>query len=154
MTVAPPSLQYLMTIGVEVLDPLSSGPAAGGEARLIQFTKGWFEGPELRGTVLPGGTDWQIARADGMVELHAHYLIETDKGERVEVVSQGLRHAPPGVLERIAAGETIPANGYYFRTSVRFNTGAPRLDHLNHCLGISTGRRSRFGAELDYFLVR
>ena len=39
--------------------------------------------------------------------------------------SQGLRHGPPEVMARLARGEAIPASDYFFRTLVRFTTGAP-----------------------------
>jgi hypothetical protein len=64
-----------------------------------------------------------------------------------------MRHAPPGVLERIAAGERLPAAEYYFRTAIRFATAAPRLDALNRIIAISVGTRSQKGVDLDVFQV-
>ncbi|MFC0295935.1 DUF3237 family protein [Geobacillus jurassicus] len=34
----------------------------------------------MRGKVLPGGADYQLIRKDGVAELLAHYVIETDDG--------------------------------------------------------------------------
>ena len=47
----------------------------------------------LRGTVAPGGVDWQSVRADGAMEIRAHYLLRTDQDEPIEVESHGLRVA-------------------------------------------------------------
>jgi hypothetical protein len=88
-----------------------------------------------------------------VVEIRAHYLLESDRGERIEIVSEGMRHAPPGVLDRIAAGERLPATEYYFRTAIRFATAAPRLESLNRMLAISIGTRSQHGVDLDVFRV-
>ena len=51
-----------------------------GERRIINILGGTVEGPKLKGKVLPGGADWQVVRADGVVHLHARYTIETDSG--------------------------------------------------------------------------
>jgi hypothetical protein len=149
-------LPLLLEISVEVEDIISAGALPGGEARVVPFVRGTFEGValrDLRGRLLPGGTDWQRVRADGVLEIRAHYLLESDRGERIEVVSEGMRHAPPGVLERIAAGERLPAAEYYFRTAIRFATAAPRLDALNRIIAISVGTRSQNGVDLDVFQV-
>src|SRR5690625_852875 len=99
-----------MTIDVSVQAPISAGPAPKGEVRVIPFTGGSVDGgTDFRGTVLPGGTDWQTVRADGALEIRARYMLETEQGERVEVVSEGVRDAAPEVLERLAAGEDVPA---------------------------------------------
>jgi hypothetical protein len=153
VTPSTPSLQYLLRIEVHTSEPISAGSTPVGEVRVIHFTGGHFEGPELRGDVLPGGSDWQRVRVDGVLEIRAHYLLQTDRGERVEVISEGMRHAPDGVLARIAAGEAVPPDQYYFRTCVRFHTGAERLSHLNRLLALTFGRRSKSGVELDVFAV-
>ena len=36
-----------------------------GERRIAKVTGGSFAGPELKGTILPGGGDWLLLRADG-----------------------------------------------------------------------------------------
>jgi hypothetical protein len=150
------ALELLMTIEVQVHDIVSAGAVPGGELRVIPFASGSFASPaiaDLQGTLLPGGTDWQRVRSDGVLEIRAHYLLESDRGERIEVLSEGLRHAPPGVLERIAAGELVPRHEYYFRTAIRFNTAAARLEQLNRVLAVSVGARTQRGVQLDVFRV-
>jgi hypothetical protein len=53
------------------------------------------------------GVDWQINRADGVLDIAAHYVIVTPDGALVEVQSNGLRHGPAEVLARLAAGEAV-----------------------------------------------
>jgi hypothetical protein len=146
-------LEPLLTLRVDVLEPISAGPARDEEVRVIRFAGGSFSGSGLHGRLLPGGTDWQRVRGDGVVEIRAHYLLETDEGERIEVVSEGIRHAEPGVLERIAQGEVVPAEQYYFRTFVRLHTASPRLAHLNRRLFVSSGERMRNTVELEFYAV-
>jgi hypothetical protein len=146
-------LEPIMTITVEVTEIMSAGKTPFGEVRLLPFDSGSFEGPGLRGRLLPGGTDWQQIRADGVFEIRAHYMLETDQGERIEVVSEGIRHAAPGVLERIAAGEVVGPDQYYFRTAIRLNTAAERLAHLNRRLFVSSGERTQNSVHLTVYAV-
>jgi hypothetical protein len=143
----------LMTIAVEVEETVSAGVTPIGEVRLVRFTSGTFEGDGLRGHLLAGGTDWQQVRADGALEIRAHYLLQTGQGEVLEVISEGLRDAPPRVLARIAAGETVDPAEYYFRTHIRFRTASERLGHLNRLLAVSSGSRQARSVSLKVFAV-
>jgi len=62
----------VMRISVDVETPLTTGDAPGGEVRVIPFTGGSFEAPELRGRLLPRGTDWLRVRDDGVLEIRVH----------------------------------------------------------------------------------
>jgi hypothetical protein len=146
-------LEPLFTITVEVEPPQSAGVTPIGEVRLLPFRGGTFEGPGLRGRLLPGGTDWQQVRADGVLEIRAHYMLETDQGERIEVISEGIRSAAPDVLARLSRGEHVPAEQYYFRTHVRLNTAAPRLEQLNRMLVVSSGERMEKSVRLTFYAV-
>ena len=110
------------------------GAAPLGERRVVQITGGSFEGPQVRGEVI-GGADWQIVRGDGAIELDARYAIKEARGGIVQVVSQGMRHGPPEVLARLGRGEDVAPSEYFFRTIMRFETGASELR--------SSTRRSR-----------
>jgi hypothetical protein len=108
----------------------------------MTFRSGTFEGADgLRGSLEPGGSDWQLVRADGAIEIRAHYLLRTDRGEPIEIVSDGLRVASSEVTSRIAAGEHVDASEYYFRTHIRISTSAPRWDRLNRLIALSQGER-------------
>jgi hypothetical protein len=95
--------------------------------------------------------DWQVARRDGVLEIAAHYVIETEDGARVEVQSTGLRHGPPEVMVRLAAGEPVDASEYFFRTLVRFTTGHPSWLHLNKVMAIARGQRQARRVLLDLY---
>jgi len=147
------NLTPLMTIDVDLVEPVSSGVTPQGEVRVVPFGTGRFEAADFRGRLLPGGTDWQRIRSDGVLEIRAHYMLETDQGERIEVISEGIRVASAEVLERMARGDDVPADLYYFRTFVRLNTGAERLAHLNRLLAVSFGRRRKMSVHLDLYAV-
>ncbi len=136
-----PQLEFLMRIAAEVgeLQTMGGGPL--GERRVVAITGGSFEGPGLRGTIVPGGADWQIVRADGVLDIDARYALRTEAGALIRVVSQGYRHGPPEVLAALARGEAVPANRYFFRTVMRFETGDTDLLWLNRTIAVATAER-------------
>jgi hypothetical protein len=142
-----PQLDHLMSISAEVGELVSMGPAPLGERRVVYITGGTFEGPLLRGEVL-GGADWQIARRDGALDLDARYALKEARGGIVQVVSQGLRHGPPDVLAALARGEEVDPASYFFRTFMRFETGAGELAFLNTTMAVATARRRARSVEL------
>ena len=130
-----------MTLAVDVGKMLSLGPAPLGERRVVNILGGTFEGAGLRGDVLPGGADWQIARKDGVLDLDARYALKDQGGAIIRVVSQGYRHAPSDVLEALARGEDVDPDAYFFRTIMRFETGAPYVEWLNKTIAVATAER-------------
>ncbi len=143
-------LRPLLTIDVDVEPLVDLGEIPLGTRRVVTFRGGTFEGRDgLRGTIAPGGVDWQLARSDGVIEIDAHYLLVTDEGEPIEVRSTGLRKASAAVADRIARGEVVAPSEYYFRTHVRLSTSAPRLAWMNDLLALSTGERLRDTVRID-----
>jgi hypothetical protein len=132
--------EFLMDLAVEVGEVVSMGAAPLGEQRMVSILGGTFEGPAIRGEVLPGA-DWQIARKDGVLDIDARYALQEQGGGLVSVVSQGYRHASSDVLTALARGEEMPPTAYFFRTVMRFQTGAPYLDWLNRTIGVATAER-------------
>ena len=142
----PIELRELMSIHVNVL-PLVD---LGGGRRFVPFAGGTFEGRDgLAGSILQGGVDWQTVRPDGTLDIDAHYTLLTEEDEAIEVVSQGLRRATDDVTARLARGDEVDPDEYYFRTLVRLATPAPRLDWLNHLVAVSTGRRDQSLVRID-----
>jgi hypothetical protein len=137
------------------LEPiLDLGRTPYGERRVIHILGGRFEGPRLRGRIVPGGADWQLIRADGVADLRARYTLETEAGERILVRSDGLRHGPADVIARLARGESVDPSHYYFRTTIRFETSNQELGWLNRILAVARGRRDAGAVQLDVFEVR
>ena len=133
-------LRELMLITIQVRPIVDLG----GGRRYVAFEEGRFEGSDgLAGTVLEGGVDWQTVRADGVLEIDAHYALQTEANEAIEVVSQGVRKASEAVAARLLQGDPVGPEEYYFRTLVRLATAAPRLSWLNDLIAVSTGDRER-----------
>jgi Protein of unknown function (DUF3237) len=147
----PLTSAYLCGLDVTVGPIVSLGIGPYGERRVVDILGGRVEGPGMCGVVARGGADWQIVRADGVVDIDAHYSLLLDDGARVEVVSSGMRHGPPEVLGRLGRGDPVDPSEYFFRTVIRFQTGAPRLRHLNRTLAIAIGARRAASVELTLY---
>jgi hypothetical protein len=141
----------LMTIMVEVGEPVTVGEVGGQVRRYVPLLGGTVDGT-YKGTIVPGGMDWQTVMPDGRLEISARYVLELEEG-RVEVRSDGMRAGPPEVLARIAAGEVVPADQYYFRTAMRFVAASPKLARLNEILAIAVGARFPRHVTLDIYPV-
>jgi len=135
------SFEFLMRVAADVGELMTIGGGPLGERRVVAITGGRFEGPRLRGAIVPGGADWQIVRADGVLDIDARYALRTADGALIRVVSQGYRHGPPEVLAALGRGEDVPPGKYFFRTVLRFETGAADLQWLNRTLAVASAQR-------------
>ena len=138
--------RLLMVLQVDVARPLEIGASPHGTRRTVPLSGGHFEGPRLRGTVLPGSSaDWLLLRPDGVLELDFRATLRTDDGALISMRSFGLRHGPPDVIAAIGRGETVDPASYYFRTTPRFLTAHPNYAFLNRLLTVSSGDRRAAG---------
>src|ERR1700729_4211933 len=133
--------RLLMTLQVAVVGPQKIGAVPHGARVTAPLASGHFEGPRLRGRVLPGGGDWTLLRGDGVLELDLRVTLETDDGALIHMTSRGLRHGPGDPVAALARGESVDPSSYYFRTAARFETGHPKYDFLNRLLAVASGDR-------------
>jgi hypothetical protein len=132
----------LMTLRVTTAKALDVGPVPTGVRRIAPITEGRFEGPRLRGTIVPGASaDWLLLRADGVLELDLRVTLETDDGALISMRSFGLRHGPPDVIAAMSRGGTVDPSAYYFRTTPRFETGHSSYTFLNRIIAVASGDR-------------
>jgi len=143
----------IFSIRAELETIINLGHTPYGERRMIGIIGGSVNGPKLKGHILPGGADWQIIRSDGAADIKARYAIETETGALIMVTSEGLRHGPPAVMERLMRGDNVDPRHYYFRTVMRFETAAPAVDWLNRILAIAKGQREPQAVRLDVYEV-
>ncbi len=149
----PPALLPMTHIDCQVGTLVTLGPGPYGERRYVPLGAGSVRGPELNGTLVEGGVDWQVNRVDGALDIAAHYVIRADDGALIEVRSEGLRHGAPEVMQRLARGEVVARTEYFFRTLVRFTTGAPEWAHLNKVMAIACGEREASWVRLDLYRI-
>ncbi len=111
-----PELEFVLELHVTCDPGFTVGEHQHGNRFVIPITGGTFEGPKIKGIVLPGGADYQLQdREHGRTELDAIYCIQTDDGVNIHVRNWGI-----SVMGRDESGRPQ----FYFRTSPKFE--APR----------------------------
>lgn len=121
--------------------PIELGIGPRGVRRMVPILSGPFEGPRIKGEIMPGGIDWQVTRLDGVTEIEAHYALKTDDGTVIRVINKGYRHGPPEVMQRLTNGEDVDPAEYYFRAVPIFEAPTGAYDWLNRSIFLCSGER-------------
>ena len=122
-----PQLEFALQLKVTLGEAYSVGDTQHGRRTVIPITGGTFEGPQVKGTIINGGADYQLANKEGnRTELEAIYSIKTDDGVYIHVRNRGI----------IYNGKD--ANGqpqFYFKAAPQFEApNDSRYAWLNNCL--------------------
>ena len=136
-----PQLEFAFELKIKVAQAMEVGVTPQGTRRIIPITGGSFEGPTIKGTVVPGGYDWQIIRTDGVADIDARYVLATSDGVLITIVNKGLRHGPKEVMQKLARGEKVNPSLYYFRSIPYFETSETKYDWLTKNIFLATGIR-------------
>ena len=147
------SREPIFSLRCELANILDLGPAPFGHRRVVNILGGTVIGPKFAGRILPGGADWQIVAADGNIDLHTRYTLQSDAGALVQVDSKGLRSGPPDVLARLGRAEDVDPSLYYFRTVMRFETSHADTLWMNRILALARGARESNAVKLDVYEV-
>ncbi|HUF54056.1 MAG TPA: DUF3237 domain-containing protein [Dehalococcoidia bacterium] len=137
---AEPTLSHLFDMRIDLEPPQMIGPTPAGMRQVFIVKGGHFEGPEIKGEVLPGGGDWALLRSDGAIQLDVRATARTDDGALIYATYSGLIHGPMDVLGRAMAGEDVPLSEYYFFTNPMFHTASEKYAWLNRRIAVARGR--------------
>jgi Protein of unknown function (DUF3237) len=144
--------RFLFTIALEI-HVSSLGETPYGGRRAFYFDAGSFDGPKLKGRVLPGGGGWSLIRRDDVMEVDARLILETDDNHEICMAWKGLRHGPKEVLDRLYRGEILDSGAYYFRATPYFETSSEKYGWLNGICSIASGSLSANARTLDVYQV-
>ncbi len=138
--------EFLFEIDFQVTPPEPLGVTPLGDRRIVTVTSGSFEGPKLKGTVVPNsGGDWLLLRNDGVLQLDVRVTLKTDDDALIYMAYRGVRDAAPEVAARLARGEDVDATEYYFRTTPYFETSSEKYAWLNRIITVAKGDRRASG---------
>ncbi len=132
----------LFDIVIDLERPLNFGAGPVGRRVLFGLAGGTFEGPQLRGDVLPGGGDWTLVRPDGTATLDVRLTLRTHDSALIYMSYAGRWKSPPELAKALADPGTrheVDPQDYYLRTNPLFETGDPRYAWLNDVVGVGTG---------------
>lgn len=153
-------LEFLFESRVKLQLPalnLGMGPEG---YRAIYFVKGGtFEGPKLKGRVVPGsGADWVRVRPDGSSHLDVRFCLETNNGALLYVHWHGRFWADAENLEYARdfgkPDDPAGADRYYFRSAPEFETADSRYAWLNRIVTVSKCRTGDGGVIHRVYAVK
>lgn len=104
-----PHLEFVFEEFVTLGASVHPGETPFGERNIVPITGGTFSGPNIRGKVMSGGWDWQLATKTGCHSIHADYFLQTDDGAVINVVNGGTSCAKPGSNIRFFTTPTFEA---------------------------------------------
>ena len=157
---SPPDLEFLFEARVQLhLPPMDVGALSDGQRTIFLIKGGTFEGPHLRGRVVPdAGADWIRVRPDGTGLLDVRFCLETHDNALLYLHWQGRYWAPPDdvayALDVEKPDDPEGAWRYYFRTAPQFETADPRYTWLNHIIAVTKSRTGDGGPIHRVFAVR
>lgn len=143
--------ELVMELLVQCDPPLEIGEMFDGNKKVIPIVGGTFEGPELKGEILPGGADWNTTLPDGSSEVWARYTLKADDGTLISVTNQGKLVPKPS-----AGDKDKPFNfkeDMYAYTVPSFEVSNEKYDWLNKNLFIGTLDAGPKGIHLHFYRI-
>ncbi len=131
-------------------DRVGAGPF--GNRTVYTVTGGAFEGPKLRGKILPSGGDWLLSDADRVSRLDVRATLQTDDGALIYLQYFGINREEPGRPQR-PQGEPPQYGDRYFMTSPRFETADERYRWLNGLVCVAEGKGTADGVAYRVYAV-
>ena len=121
-----PQLEFALQLKVTLGEAFAIDNTQHGRRTVIPITGGTFEGPQLKGTIVNGGADYQLANAQGRSEIEAIYCIKTDDDVYIHVRNRGI----------ITGGQDADGKPtFYFRCAPQFEAPADsKYGWLNNSL--------------------
>ncbi len=156
MSLLAPALNPLCDLVVFVAPPVEAGLVQGlnsqGKRRIIPITGGTVRG-KLQGTVLHGGSDFQLVLNDTTAQLDARYVLQLGDGSHVYVHNRALRRGSASDMAALVSGEAVPPERIYFRCAPTFEVENPSLHWMTQSLFIGTGARYPDRVEMRFYEV-
>jgi uncharacterized protein DUF3237 len=114
--------EFLMDLELETG---GAGSGSVGARSIVAVNGGTFEGPKLRGKVVPPGADWPLTSGDGLRILDVRTVLMTDDDQRIYCSYRGVIYTPPA-----GQGER------YWRITPAFETGSQKYAWLNRIAAV------------------
>jgi hypothetical protein len=133
-----PRFQHLFDLWIEVDRPQDVGEVPRGHRFIGPVTGGRFEGPGLRGQVLPVGADWFLLRGE-VAEIDVRLALRSDDGALIYMTYGGVLRPFSTVVQHMVRGEQPPRDAYYWYITPRFETGHEAYQWLNQTVAVGVG---------------
>ncbi len=147
--------EFLCTLAANVdwRQVIDVGAASHGIRQIVYIKGGKFEGPRIKGVVLPGGGDWFVRRADQLVEVDVRCVLRTDDNHPIYCRLRGVNEMTAEVAIKAISGQSIDSSKYYFRVTTVFETGSKKYEWLNRIVAVAAGNLTPAGVEYKIYTV-
>lgn len=142
-----------LTLTVDFAGMVSIGQTPVGLRRIAPVTGGSFVGERLSGAVLPGGNDWVINRADGVMVIDVRLTLKTDDGVMIYLTYQGRFLAEPEAMARFGRGALLDPTEYSLAMVAKFECGDERYAWLTNVIAVGTGEQTVAGPVYSIFEI-
>ncbi len=133
-------LEYLMEYSGRIQSPVGEvGVGPFGKREIYTVAYGSFEGPRLKGKLLPGGGDAALVDTNGVLRLDLRLTFQTDDGAHIYLQGNGVWRSDPTQLSR-PEGEPADYGDMYVMATPRFETGDERYKWLNEIVCVAEGK--------------
>lgn len=149
------SHHHVMTLRLNVDSAKSAqiGKTPNGYRTIAPIIGGDFDGPHMKGTVLPGGADWVLLPEPGKMLIDVRLTLKTQTGGLIYTQYEGRFNGSADAMAKLAEGEALPADSYSLVTHVRFETGIEELAWLNHIVAVGMGEQSGFNPIYEIYQI-
>jgi Protein of unknown function (DUF3237) len=144
-------VEHLVDFSVD-LEPAQMVATPLGLRYTLIVRRGRFEGPRLKGEILPGGGDWITFGSDGIGRLDVRATMKTEDGALIHLESGGVSRVPDDAQQRLEAGERIPFEESYIRSTPTFETSDERYSWLNEAVAV--GYNEFAPGHIDYRIYK
>ena len=160
-TMDSPRLEFALEIKLQFprVQMIANTPM-GGNRSAVYVESGTFEGPKLRGKVVPhSGGDYAYFRPDDVAVFDARYMLEEEDGTLILLNNRGfLWGREPDTMQRLrnwafASGAPVQHGEYYLRAQPTFETSVGKHDWLTKHVFVGVGERRTDGNRLRYFML-
>lgn len=118
-----------------------------GKREIYTVAYGSFEGPRLKGKLLPGsGGDAALVGANGALRLDLRLTFQTDDGALIFLQGNGVWRSVPTRSSR-PEGEPADPGDMYIMATPRFETGDERYKWLNEIVCVAGGKMNPVAEE-------
>jgi len=147
--------EFLFRAKIDVEGFYEVGDTFRGFRNIVRVKGGWFEGPKMKGEVLPGTADWFLTRPGGVGEGDVRDTYKTHDGHLIYVSYRGIIDVKPEVWERIVNEEEVDPSEYYLRGQPMFETAVKDNPYswLNNVLAVSVGKQEKMGPLYDVYQI-
>jgi len=147
--------EFLWTVAAQIdwRQVIDVGATPHGIRQIVYIKGGTFEGPKIKGVVLPGGGDWFVRRADQVVEVDVRCVLRTDDNHLIYCCLRGISDMTAEIAIKAIRGESIDSSKYYFRVTAEIETGSKKYEWLNRIVAVGVGNLMPAGVEYKIYTV-